>query len=179
MRSRRGLQMAKRSAFGLTLAGTALVASAVPAFADYGTAPTTTVAPSTTAAPPDIEIDDPTVSPGQVVVLTSSGHQPGSTVTFYIESTPTLLGTAVANSQGIATLNATIPAGFSGTHTIRSVGVDASGNPLNQSQQIVVTSGGLPATGSDVIGLVAIGAVVLAGGAALVVVSRRRRPVAV
>ncbi len=179
MAGQRGNGVAKRSAFCLALAGSTLVAFSAPAFAeDYGTAPTTTVAPSTTAAPPDVEVDDTTVSPGQVVVITSSGHQPGSTVNFYILSTPQLLGTAVANSQGVATLTATIPSGFSGTHTIQSVGVDASGNPLTQSQTIVVSSGGLPATGSDVAGLVAIGAVVLAGGAGLVVVSRRRRPVA-
>jgi len=180
MGNRRGVLVAKRSAFGFVLAGSALVASAAPALAssDYGTVVTTTISPSTTAAPPSVGVSDTTVSPGQVVVITSGGHQPGSTVQFFILSTPKLLGTAVANPQGVATLNATIPAGFSGAHTIRTVGVNTSGNPLTQSIPIIVTGGGLPATGSDVAGLVAIGAVVLAGGAALVVVSRRRRPVA-
>ncbi|MFM7535836.1 MAG: LPXTG cell wall anchor domain-containing protein [Acidimicrobiales bacterium] len=181
MENRRGVSVAKRWAFGFALAGSALVASAAPAFATdggYGTVVTTTISPSTTAAPPGVDLDDNTVSPGQVVVITSRGHRPGSTVQFFILSTPQSLGTAVANSQGVATFPATIPAGFSGAHTILVVGEDTSGNRLEQSVPIIVTSGGLPATGSDVAGLVAIGAVVLAGGAALVVVSRRRRPVA-
>jgi hypothetical protein len=106
-----------------------------------------------------------------------------------VESTPQALGSAVANSSGVATLTTTLPANLSaGAHTIRAVGTDASGAPLNVTTTITVAAAGatttttttaasptgLAATGSSSAGLVRIGVVIAVLGGLLLLAGKRR-----
>ena len=130
------------------------------------------------------------------VTCTATNFQSGSTVTFTIASTPTLLGTAVADSSGTATLTAPLPSGIeAGTHTVTASGIAADGTPVSTGTQGTVSpaaaaaangsaapattaatgGGSLARTGSDSSGLVKMGVLLVALGGGAVLITRKRR----
>ena len=158
------------------------------------TTPTTptTVAPSTpttvalttstTVAPPAESVvmalptantplvADNSLAAGGEVSVTFSGFVPGEFVQLIVASTPQVIGSGYANAQGVVTLTGNIPAGLAaGNHTL-AVYAPVSG--IGFKQPISVEALTLPATGSS-LRLWPI-MMMLFGGAALIVVSRRR-----
>lgn len=123
--------------------------------------------------------NDTTVAPGDAITLSAQIFQPGSTVTFTLFSAPVVLGTATANSSGVATLTTTIPAGTAaGTHTVEASGTGSTGAALTVVLSITVLAGGtgLAVTGSPSTApmtQIAIGAIA-AGGLLLLLANRRR-----
>jgi LPXTG-motif cell wall-anchored protein len=154
-------------------------------------APTTTVVrtattiagTSTTVAPP-VEsvvvalpvantplISDTSLSAGTEVSVTYGGFAPGEFVQLIVASTPQVIGSGYANAQGVVNLSGTIPASLSsGNHTL-AVYAPESGTGFKQP--ITVAGLTLPATGSS--HRLWPNLMMLLGGLALVVISRRRR----
>ena len=145
---------------------------------------TTTVAPSTptTVAPPAESVvvalplantplvADNSLAAGGEVSVTFSGFVPGEFVQLIVVSTPQVIGSGYANAQGVVTLTGNIPAGLAvGNHTL-AVYAPVSG--IGFKQPISVEALSLPATGSSQ-RLWPI-MMILFGGAALIVGSRRR-----
>jgi len=138
--------------------------------------------------PATVTASTSTPTAGGSITVTAKGFV--GTVQFSVESTPQALGSAVANSSGVATLTTTLPANLSaGAHTIRAVGVDPSGAPLNVTTSITVVAAagattttttaaasptGLAATGSSSAGLVRIGVVIAVLGGLLLLAGKRR-----
>ena len=144
----------------------------------------TTVAPTTptTVAPPAESVvvalplantplvADNSFAAGGEVSVTFSGFVPGEFVQLIVASTPQVIGSGYANAQGVVTLTGNIPAGLAaGNHTL-AVYAPVSG--IGFKQPISVEALTLPATGSS-LRLWPI-MMMLFGGAALIVVSRRR-----
>jgi LPXTG-motif cell wall-anchored protein len=118
-----------------------------------------------------------TVAIGGTVTLTGGGYQPLSTVTLVMYSTPTVLGTTVADANGNISATVSLPAGVSGQHTLVASGVDPSGAPHNLTMAVTVGTagkGGLPNTGASIAlpALAGLGALALGGG--LLFAARRR-----
>ena len=138
--------------------------------------------------PATVTASTSTPTAGGSITLTAKGFGPETTVQFSVESTPQALGSAVANSSGVATLTTTLPANLSaGAHTIRAVGTDPSGAPLNVTTTITVAAAGatttttaaasptgLAATGSSSAGLVRIGVVIAVLGGLLLLAGKRQ-----
>jgi streptogramin lyase len=156
-------------------------------------APTTTVVrtsttvggTSTTVAPP-VEsvvvalpvastplVSDTSLSAGTEVSVTFGGFAPGEFVQLIVASTPQVIGSGYANAQGFVNLSGTIPASrASGNHTL-AVYAPESGTGFKQP--ITVAGLTLPATGSS--HRLWPNLMMLLGGMALVVISRRRRTI--
>ncbi len=121
------------------------------------------------------------VTPGQTITVSGTGYAPFSTVTVLVYSTPTVLGTAVADENGAFTFTGKLPAGLAaGSHTLVAAGVDANGDPRYLTMAVTVAgsttgSGGLAYTGADVAVPAIGGLAALAIGGGLVVAGRRRR----
>ena len=129
-----------------------------------------------------------TVLRGQQLTIGGSGFLPGAVVQLGIYSTPTALGTAVADSTGAFSATVTIPVDQSlGAHTVAASGIGATGTArlLIGNTTVVLPpatdsgsgAGGLPATGLDAsqslgLGLTALLAVL--AGLVLVRAARRR-----
>lgn len=140
-------------------------------------------------------ISDTTVVGGQVIIVQAGIFAPGSTVTFTFFSQPVVLGTAEADDVGIVTFEARIPSNASvGVHTIVASGIAPDGSPLEVSTTVTVlasddgtdeatagfgtggtTRGSLPRTGGESLPMLRIAAALLAVGAGMVFVTRRRR----
>jgi hypothetical protein len=112
------------------------------------------------------------VRAGQSITVRDEGFFSGETVQLWIESTPVLLGTAVAGADGVVSFQVAIPAEVGGgAHTLRLVGL-TSGTQLTWA----LTVAAMPATGGTLSAEAVGGALALlvlgAGGVLL----RRRRP---
>ena len=115
-------------------------------------------------------VADNSLAPGGEVSVTFSGFVPGEFVQLIVASTPQVIGSGYANAQGIVTLTGNIPIGLAaGNHTL-AVYAPVSG--IGFKQPISVEALTLPATGS-LLRLWPI-MMMLFGGAALIVGSRRR-----
>lgn len=121
---------------------------------------------------------------GEKFTLTGSGYLRGSTVELIVYSTPTLLGTAVADGNGNFSAEVTLPKELAnGKHHLVAAGVDANGNPRYLVTEVTVTggvaaagnTGGLAYTGSTPLPFVGAGVLALAVGGGLLVASRRRQ----
>jgi LPXTG-motif cell wall-anchored protein len=110
--------------------------------------------------------------PLQVLEVTASGYAPGALITWGIYSSPTVLGTSVADSTGAAKIRMTIPAGFAGTHTVVASGIGTDGSARYLTAETVVSA--LPATGSAPGPAIAAGLGALSVGLLLVIRRRRR-----
>jgi hypothetical protein len=152
--------------FGVIIA---MVAFAGPAgAAPYTTAPTTSVSDQTPAA-------------GSSVTFCGSGFQAGETVAITLD-TGTEYPSVVADTSGAFCTTIVLGASLSGTHTLTATGATSG---ATSSTTITVagasanagttTTGGLAFTGAAVIGIGALGGLLLVGGAALVVAGRRRK----
>ena len=145
---------------------------------------TTTVAPTTTTVAPPAEsvvvalplantplVADNSFAAGGEVSVTFSGFVPGEFVQLIVASTPQVIGSGYANAQGVVTLSGNIPAGLAvGNHTL-AVYAPVSG--IGFKQPISVEALTLPATGSSQ--RLWPFMMILFGGVALIVVSRRHR----
>ncbi|WP_028046252.1 LPXTG cell wall anchor domain-containing protein [Cellulomonas sp. URHE0023] len=134
-------------------------------------------APSTSAPTASVTSSGKALSPGATTTLVSSGNLPGETVSFYLHSDPILLGTAVADVQGVARLTVTLPADVpAGEHHVVTIGATSG-----TQSQIAVTlaaatptaSSTLPVTGSNGRSLAAVATTLVLAGASLVLVRRR------
>lgn len=123
--------------------------------------------------------------PGGALQVAGAGFLPHSTVTLVVYSTPTVLGTVVADATGAFTGTVALPAGLApGTHTLVALGVDPAGDPRSLVSAVGVAgaapaarAGGGPAladTGAEVTGPAVTGAAALVLGAALTLAGRRR-----
>jgi LPXTG-motif cell wall-anchored protein len=170
------MYMIRRILLVVASMGLLLALGAAPASAQYQPSP--------------ITISDSTLVVGQPFTITVTGQQPGSTGTFTFNSTPILLGSATADAAGTVVFNGTTPNVALGAHTITYAGTAADGSPSNYSLPVTVVAadgtgnttttagtgaGTLPRTGSNSTGtLLPIAAVLVAGGALMVIITRKR-----
>jgi hypothetical protein len=113
---------------------------------------------------------------GSKVTLTGSGYLPLSTITLVIYSTPTVLGTVQADANGNFSYAVTVPAGFSGAHSLVASGVGLNGRPRNLRMDVTIApkAAELAYTGASITGPAVAGLLALVVGAGLLVASRRR-----
>lgn len=117
---------------------------------------------------------------GGTIVVHGEGCAPGGAVKVFFDGT--LIGSGTANAAGRYNVKATIPSNASpGSHTItvsgpgancsgvEGVSVSASGSGGGNS-----SSGGLASTGVAVVGIGALGAVLLIGGGMMLLAGKRR-----
>ena len=117
---------------------------------------------------------------GGTIVVHGAGCVPGGTVQVFFDGT--LIGSGTANAAGRYNIKATIPSNASpGSHTItvsgpgsscsgvEGISVSASGSGGGNS-----SSGGLASTGVAVVGIGALGAVLLIGGGMMLLAGKRR-----
>ncbi|GII25050.1 fibronectin type III domain-containing protein [Planosporangium mesophilum] len=130
-----------------------------------------------------------TAAPGEQIVVIGTGFAPHSTVTVTIYSTPTVLGTAVADADGNFSKAVTVPRDLAaGTHTLVAQGVDPTGAAHAMKLAVTVAAAGggggsgdsgastLPVTGAGVTAMLLAGGVLVgAGGGLVAAVSRPRR----
>jgi hypothetical protein len=141
-----------------------------------GFAQTTVQVLGTSDVLPDLTLSKSVVRRLETFVATVVRAQPNSTVTFAQLSTRVVVGSAVADAQGTARLEMSFPATATlGDHQVEAVGTDFDGDPFTLRDPIKVVADSVPRTGSDVGPQVAAGVAAVLVGAALVVVSRRRR----
>ncbi|MET0854843.1 MAG: putative Ig domain-containing protein, partial [Microterricola sp.] len=81
-------------------------------------------------------------APGSTLDVSASGFAADSPVVFSIYSTPTTLATVTADAAGVARATITIPAGFSGTHSIVASGTSPTGSVLFKRSDVTVTADG-------------------------------------
>ena len=179
----------------------AIAVSAVASGDNYGTpsdpvfselVPGPTVPSSAPTASGPLTTDHGAVSDlttGQQITVTGSGFLPGSTVQLIIYSTPTPLGTVVADSTGSFSALVTVPTSLAaGSHSLVASGVDANGAPryLRMDVTVAAASGSgtgsgsgsgasLAYTGFSIVGPLVGGIAALVIGATLLIVSRRRQ----
>lgn len=114
---------------------------------------------------------------GNQTDLVATGYQPETTVTFYLDAT--VLGTATADSRGIARLTAVIPTSTAvGAHQVRSSGASQlQGEQLDMVQDLTVSScpTTLPVTGGDSMTYVRSGLALVGLGGLVLLAARRRR----
>lgn len=143
--------------------------------------PAATAAPTTPPVyppnPPTIDVESGTVTPGGPQTVTVTGFCNGATVTFTLNPGGTVIGTAVANSSGVATLTFTAPA-TEGTYTIVATAANTCGGGGTTTVDTdfeVAQEAPLPSSGSDSTTLLRWAATVLGVGVALVAVALVRR----
>jgi LPXTG-motif cell wall-anchored protein len=149
-----------------------------------GTAGGTTGGATTTAAPGNtlaqLFLSATVVQRLELFTATVTGARPGSTVEFAQLSTRVVVGTAVADVNGVAKLQMSFPANAElGDHQVEARGIDKDGDAFDLFKPIKVVapkaSGAFPTTGADSgpMALAGLGAVAL--GAVLVAMARRRK----
>lgn len=119
---------------------------------------------STTAAGggEPVTVSDSTVAAGQTIQVTARGFAPGATVTFIVDGQ--VVGTAIADEQGVATTTIIIPPGTNpGQVTLTATGIGPDGQTRSVTQTLAVVNGTQP-TGLTA-GSNATGGTAAAGGA--------------
>ena len=127
-----------------------------------------------------VTVSNQTPKAGSSLTFCGSGFQPGETVTIALDN-GTTYPSAVADSSGAFCTTLVLGASLTGTHTITATGTSGA----TASVQIVVAgvsasanppaAAGLAFTGAAVLGIGSLGALLLVGGAALVLAGRRRK----
>jgi len=153
--------------FGVVIA---IVAFAVPASAaPYVTAPATSVSNAAPAA-------------GSSLKFCGSGFQPGETVTIALDN-GTTFPSAQADASGAFCSTLVLGVSLTGTHTVTATGA-TSGSTSSTTIKVAgvaaaaggnTTDSQLAFTGAAVIGVGALGGLLLAGGAVMVFAGRRRK----
>lgn len=125
----------------------------------------------------DLTLSDSTPSQGGTVTLEAIGFRPGTQVDFWIHSTPQLLGSAIANGAGIATLTTPLPAALTGSHTAQALGISVAGTARNLTQSLTIAAlpGALSSTGSETAAPLTVAVLLLVAGLALAAVGAARR----
>lgn len=121
-------------------------------------APATTVAPSTMLGPPSLDVvlalppaSTPLVADGsallgEAVTVSLGGFAASEYVQLVVASTPQVIGSGYADTNGVVALTGTLPSSLSaGAHTLA---VYAPGSGVGFSQSITVTTPTLPSTGT-------------------------------
>ncbi|MPQ99773.1 LPXTG cell wall anchor domain-containing protein [Modestobacter sp. I12A-02628] len=125
------------------------------------------------------------IDPGQALTVVGTGFLPFSTATIVIYSTPIVLGDVVTDAQGNFSTTVTVPKTLeAGTHSLVASGIAPDGTSRFLRMDVVMESaeqapaaGDGPAladTGASTVVPALLGVGLLAGGAGLLVVSRRR-----
>ena len=116
--------------------------------------------------------------------VAASGFKPGEDVIVYVHSAPVELGSTTASSTGSISTSVTVPASYTGSHTLEAVG-QTSGVTASFPIQLGGSgsasgsgSGGLSSTGVAVVGIGALGVVLLAGGGLMLFAGKRRKSIA-
>jgi alpha-tubulin suppressor-like RCC1 family protein len=154
-------------------------------------APSTAITPAVPDAPPlpdQVPAGDgtltssqgATLAPGSHTTLTGTGFAANTPVTIGIYSTPQRLTTVLTDSTGAFSTGVTVPAGYTGAHTLAAVGLgpdQATLRILALPITIAASStGGLAVTGQPLTTAIGLALALLAIGAAAVITVRRRRP---
>jgi hypothetical protein len=146
--------------------------------------------PVTTPVVPVGTVEAPRVAAGGTQTVTATGFLPGESVRGTLHSTPIDLGLATADADGRVSWVVALPVGFeAGPHSVEMVGL-TSGRAasvgftvtvpgttpatLAVTSTVAATGEELAYTGSDVAVPLSVGLAAVAGGAALLVVGRRR-----
>lgn len=126
-------------------------------------------------ATPQITSSKTLMRAGAEVTLVARGFVPGERVTFVLHSDPVVLGTAVADADGVATLTVTLPTGVpAGAHTVVATGAD-SGRAADVGVTLTGPADELAVTGTDPVALGGLVVALLVTGGALVAAARLRR----
>lgn len=137
--------------------------------------------------PNNIVVDDATVVAGQSITLTAKTFMTATSVTFTMFSSPIVLGSASANTAGVAVLVTAVPGVTAGLHTVEASGTGVDGLPLTVSTNVDVSvsgattttvagTGTLPRTGSNsTLPMARIAVSLLAVGALMVFAARWRQ----
>jgi LPXTG-motif cell wall-anchored protein len=155
---RAGIVVLVMAALGLSLAA--------PAFAQY---------PVPNPGITCLEI----VQAGGSASVSGTNWLQNSTVVLTFESDPVVVGTPETDDEGSFSTTVTIPSDAEeGTHTITATGRDQAGDPATASCPVTVTAGvpgEIPVTGTNIsLGLIILGAMIVAG-LGFLVVSRRKK----
>jgi hypothetical protein len=116
-----------------------------------------------------VTVSDPTPPEGGSITISGQGCTPGATITITLDNGDTL-ATTKADSSGAYSVVVKLPSGVTGHHTITVSGAGCSG-----VVGINIQSGGLATTGVAVIGIGAVGVVLLVGGGLMLLAGRRRK----
>lgn len=115
------------------------------------------------------------------MTISGTNWLPESTVVLTFQSDPVVVGTPETDEEGSFTTTVTIPADAEpGQHTLTAIGRDQNGDPATASCPITVTGGAapggeIPVTGTNIsLGLIILGAMIVAG-LGFLVVSRRKK----
>jgi len=127
---------------------------------------------------PTVSVSDQTPAAGSSVTFCGQGFLPGETVTVMLDN-DTEYPSVVADSSGSFCTTVVLGVSLTGTHTLTATGT-TSGRMA--SVQIVIAGvsasagpGQLAFTGAAVIGIGALGGLLLIGGAMMVVAVKRRK----
>jgi LPXTG-motif cell wall-anchored protein len=139
-----------------------------PVTVTVGTVPSAATSTSTSTSTPAAPI---AAAPGARFVKTFSGFQPNERVHVILHSTPRDMGWFTADGNGVVTVSFTTPADLSGDHTLELSGDKGT----TQSHAVrLASSAKLAYTGTDVSVPLALGGALIASGAGVLVLVRRR-----
>lgn len=172
---------------GAVLALGPLGAVSLPAPAGAQTCPST-YAPSPCVT---LTLSATIVAPGVAITITGSGFLAFSVIVITFHTAPVTLATVRADGNGDFSATVTIPASATpGSHVIEASGTGANGQPLTLTTPVTIasaipvsvpsasrptsTAGQLPFTGANLALTGGTGGVLVLGGAAAIVASRRR-----
>jgi hypothetical protein len=125
-----------------------------------------------------ISIDNSKLTAGGTFKVSASGFGPLTEVSVYIYSDPVFLGSLTADSTGRIDGEFNVPEGLApGAHTIELTGVDAAGDPLVLTLEVLVedeTTSESAVTGALLVPLLLGGGVAAGAGVTAMRFSRRR-----
>jgi len=133
-------------------------------------------APYTTQ--PTVSVSDQTPAAGSSITFCGQGFLPGETVTIVLDEN-TEYPSAVADTSGAFCTTIVLGASLTGTHTLTATGLTSGRTASIEINILGVTANaaptGLAFTGAAVIGIGALGGLLLVGGAMMVFAGRRRK----
>lgn len=130
---------------------------------------------------PQISLNKSSVPAGSPVTVFGQKFTPNQQADLSLHSTPVALGVVTIDANGNFTAQVTIPSGTTlGAHTVEALDVasgDVATAPLTVTGSGTSGGGGgtLGGTGVAVIGIGALGAVLLVGGLLMLMAGRRRK----
>jgi hypothetical protein len=131
---------------------------------------------------PTVSVSNQAPAAGSSITFSGSGFAAGEKVTISLDNGKQF-PSVFANASGAFSETITLPAGVTGTHTITATGT-TSGHSASIKIQVagVGASGGTTAsgsglafTGASVIGIIALGVLLLVGGGLMLLAGRRRK----
>ena len=133
-------------------------------------------APYTTQ--PTVSVSDQTPAAGSSITFCGQGFLPGETVTIVLDEN-TEYPSAVADTSGAFCTTVVLGASLTGTHTLTATGLPSGRTASIKINVLGVTANaaptGLAFTGAAVIGIGALGGLLLVGGVMMVFAGRRRK----